>query len=86
MGLKHFLITSDGEFIDNPKFLRKSEKKLSKQQRKLSKTKKGSKNRNKQRIKVSKIHKKISNQRNHFLHQVSNKIINENQIISLETL
>jgi len=86
LGLKHFLITSDGEFIDNPKLFRKSEKKLVRQQRKLSRTKKGSNNRNKQRLKVGKIHKKISNQRNHFLHQISNKIINENQIISLETL
>jgi len=86
LGLKHFLITSDGEFIENPKFFRKSEKKLQKQQRKLSKKQKGSNNKNKQRIKVGKIHKKISNQRNHFLHQISNKIINENQVISLETL
>jgi len=86
LGLKHFLITSDGEFVDNPKFFRKSEKKLAKQQRKLSKKTKGSNNKNKQRIKVAVIHKKISNQRNYFLHNVSNKIINENQVISLETL
>jgi len=86
LGLKYFLITSDGEFIDNPKFFRKSEKQLAKQQRFLSRKVKGSSNRNKQRIKVAKIHKKISNQRNYFLHEVSNKIIDENQVIHLETL
>jgi len=86
LGLKYFLITSDGEFVENPKFFRKSEKQLAKQQRFLSRKVKGSSNRNKQRIKIAKIHKKISNQRNYFLHEVSNKIIDENQVIHLETL
>jgi len=86
LGLKYFLITSDGEFIDNPKFFRKSEQKLAKQQRFFSRKKKGSNNKEKARIKVAKIHKKIHNQRNYFLHEVSNKIIDENQVIHLETL
>lgn len=86
LGIKHFLVTSKGEYIKNPKFLKSSEKKLAKEQRKLSRKKKGSKNRDKQRIKVVKIHQKITNQRNHFFHQVTNKLINENQVIKVETL
>ena len=86
LGLKYFLITSDGEFVENPKFFRKSEQKLAKQQRFLSRKTKGSNNKEKARIKIAKIHQKIHNQRNYFLHQVSNKIIDENQVIHLETL
>lgn len=86
LGIKQFLVTSKGEYIENPKFLKVSEEKLSKEQRKLSRKKKGSSNRNKQRNVVVKLHKKITNQRNHFFHQVSNKLIRENQTINIETL
>lgn len=86
LGIKNFLITSNGEIFENPRFLKKSENKLKKQQRFLSKKSKGSKNYKKQRIKLAKIHKKIQNQRNHFLHDVSNKLISENQTIFIETL
>lgn len=86
LGIKEFAITSDGEMIENPKFLRKSEKKLRKLQKDLSRCKKGSKNRDKCRIKVAKHHEKISNQRKDFLHKLSKRLINENQIIVLETL
>jgi len=58
LGIKTFVVTSDGEFIYNPKFFRKSEKKLAKAQRRLSRKIKGSNNRQKQRLKVAKIHKK----------------------------
>jgi putative transposase len=86
LGIKHFLITSDGEFVENPKYLIKLEKKLKKQQKNLSRKIKGSNNRNKQRLKVAKIHQKIQNQRDYFLHNISNKIISENQTIFVETL
>lgn len=86
LGIKEFTITSDGSQIENPKYLRKSEKRLAKKQRDLSRKVKGSKNRNKARIIVAKIHKKISNQRKDFLQKLSTKIINENQIICLEDL
>jgi putative transposase len=86
LGLKYFLITSDGEYIDNPTFLRKQEKQLARQQRKLSRKQTGSNNRNKQRLKVARLHNKITRQRNYFLHNVSNKLINENQVIYIETL
>src|SRR5699024_2052805 len=72
--------------IENPKYLRKSEYKLIKLQRELSRKKKGSKNRNKARIKLAKMHQKIANQRNDFLHKLSTKLINENQVIVIEDL
>lgn len=86
LGIKEFAITSDDERIENPKYLRKSEKRLAKKQRDLSRKVKGSKNRNKARIVIAKIHKKISNQRKDFLQKLSTKITNENQIICLEDL
>jgi putative transposase len=78
MGLKDFVVTSDGDKIANPKYLRKSEERLARRQRKLSVKKKGSNNRNKQRKKVAKLHKKIANQRKDFLHKVSHQIVHKN--------
>ena len=78
MGLKDFVVTSDGDKIENPKYLRKSEKRLAIRQRKLSRKKKGSNNRNKQRKKVAKLHEKIANQRKDFLHKVSHQIVHKN--------
>lgn len=86
LGIKEFAITSDGEMIENPKFIRKSEKKLRKLQKDLSRCKNGSKNREKCRIKVAKQHEKIANQRKDFLHKLSKRLIDENQIICLEDL
>ena len=86
LGIKDFAITSDGEVFENPKWLRKSEKRLKKLQRDLSRKKKGSKNRNKARLKVAKLHEKITNQRKDFLHKVSSYIISENQTIVIEDL
>jgi len=86
LGLKEFCITSNSEFVSNPRFLRKSELKLKKAQRKLSKRVKSSKNRFKQQKVVYKIHEKIRNQRLDFLHKLSTRLINENQVICLEDL
>ena len=86
LGIKDFAITSDGEVFENPKWLRKSEKRLKKLQRDLSRKKKGSKNRNKARLKVAKLHEKITNRRKDFLHKVSSYIISENQTIVIEDL
>ena len=86
LGIKEFAITSEAEIIDNPKYLSKLENKLKREQRKLSKKKKGSKNRNKQRIKLNRIHEKITNQRIDFLQKLSTRLIKENQIICLEDL
>lgn len=86
LGIKEFAITSDGEMVENPKYFRKSEKRLRKLQKDLSRCKKGSKNREKCRIKVAKQHEKITNQRKDFLHKLSMRIIRENQMIVLEDL
>ena len=86
LGLKEFAITSDGELISNPKYLRKSEKRLIKLQKDLSRKQKGSKNRNKCRLKVAKLHEKIGNQRKDFLHKLSTRLVNDNQVIVLEDL
>ena len=86
LGIKEFCITSDGEMIENHKYLRNSEKRLRKLQKDLSRCKKGSKNREKCRIKVAKQHEKIANQRKDFLQKLSMRIIRENQTIVLEDL
>lgn len=86
LGIKEFAITSEGKMIENPKYLKKSEKRLRKLQKDLSRSKKGSKNREKCRIKVAKQHEKIANQRKDFLNKLSKRLIDENQIICLEDL
>ena len=86
LGLKDLIVDSNGKKYKNHKYLTKSQNKLAKEQRKLSKMVKGSNNRNKQRIKVAKIHRHINNQRNDYLHKLSKKIIGENQIICIEDL
>ena len=86
LGLKDFLIDSDGIVIDNPKYFRKSQEKLAKEQRKLSHCIKDSNNYIKQKLKVALVHEKIRNQRKDFQHKVSSQIINENQVIISEDL
>ena len=86
LGIKTYIVDSNSKEINNPKYLSKSLAKLAIEQRKLSHMKKDSINRNKQRIKVARLHHRIRNQRNDFLHQLSSKYINENQVIVLEDL
>ena len=86
VGIENFATLSNGEVIENPKFLRKSEKKLIRLQRRLSRKKKGSMNRRKARIKVAKFHERIFNQRHDFLHKTSFNIIKRFKIISVEDL
>lgn len=86
LGLKDFIVDSNGNKYKNHKYLTKSQNKLAKEQRKLSLMVKGSNNRNKQRIKVARLHKKINNQRNDYLHKLSRHIIDENQFICIEDL
>ena len=86
LGIKDLLITSDGEKFDNIRTTKKYENKLAKEQRKLAKKKKGSNNRNKQRIKVARIYEKIHNTRIDYLHKISHKLISENQVIVSENL
>jgi len=86
LGIKDFLIDSNGNKIANPKYLAKSSKKLAKLQKQLSRKSIGSNNRNKARIKVAKLYEHISNQRKDFEQKLSTKLIKENDIICLETL
>ena len=86
LGLKSFLITSDGETIPNPKYYARDEKKLAKAQRKHARKKKGGKNRNKARKKVARLHARTADTRHDFQHKTSTKLIRENQVICLETL
>jgi putative transposase len=86
LGLKDFAILSDGEKENAPKYFRKYEKQLAKAQRIMSRRTKGGANWNKARIKVAKIHEKMTNARHDFLHKLSTKLIRENQVISLEDL
>nr|DAF85463.1 MAG TPA: endonuclease [Siphoviridae sp. ct5jB2] len=86
LGIKEFCITSDGEMIENHKYLKKSLAKLAKLQQKLSRKPKGSSNRNKARIKVAQQHEKIANQRKDFLQKLSTELIKKNDIICIEDL
>ncbi len=86
VGIKDFVTMSDGTKIDNPKFLKNSIQRLKVLQQRLSKTKKGSKNRDKARQKVALQYERITNQRKDFLHKTSSKIVSENQAIAIETL
>ena len=86
LGIKDFAVTSNKDVYTNPKILYQYESKLKYLQRQLSKKKLSSINRNKARLKVAKLHNKIANIRQDFLHKLSTKIINENQVIVLEDL
>jgi putative transposase len=86
LGLKEFVILSTGETVGNPQFFHKDEKKLAKAQRRHAKKQKGSKNRIKARQKVARIHARIADRRRDFLHQLSTRLIRENQTICVESL
>ena len=79
VGIKDFIVMSNGEKVVNPKFFKKSLKKLKKEQRRLSRKKVGSNNRNKQRVIVARCHERVSNQRIDFLHKLSTKLVRDNQ-------
>ena len=86
LGIKDLLITSSGDKYDNIRITKKYEDKLAKEQRKLSHKMKGSKNYEKQRIKIARIYEKIRNTRLDNLHKISHKLISENQVIVSEDL
>ena len=86
VGIREFYTDSNGNTVNNPKYLEKSERKLIREQRRLSRKQKGSNNRNKQRLKVAKVHEKITNQRNDFLQKQSTMLVRENQTIAIEDL
>ena len=86
VGLKEFYSDSNGQTVNNPHILAKMSKKLSREQRKLSRKVKGSKNREKARLRVARVHERIANIRRDFLHKESLKLVRENQVIGVEGL
>lgn len=86
MGLKSFVITSDGVEYPNHRYLRKSQKKLARLQRQLSRKSKGSNRREKARIKVARLYEKITNQRNDTLHKLSTELVRNYDLIAIENL
>lgn len=86
LGIKHYIVTSNGLEVDNPKFLKNSIDRLKVLQRRLSKKKKGSQNKKKAQRKVALLHERVANQRKDFLHKLSTQLIRENQTICCEDL
>ena len=86
LGITTLVTTSDGQKIEGVADTQKLDKKLAREQRKLSRKKKGSNNRKKQKIRVAKVHEKIANKRKDHLHKVTAGLISENQVVCAETL
>ncbi|WP_293136089.1 RNA-guided endonuclease TnpB family protein [Moritella sp.] len=86
VGIKDLAICSDGVKFNNPRLTNRYAKKLAKASRKLAKRKKGSRNFKKQKLVIAKIHEKIANSRRDFTHKMTSTLINENQVIGIESL
>jgi putative transposase len=86
LGINDYLITSQGEVVDNPKYYRTQKRKLRKAHKKLSRSVKGSNNRVKAKIKLARTYERITNSRDEFLHKLSTRLIKENSIICIEDL
>lgn len=86
MGLKDFIVLSSDERVTAPKFFRKAQKKLAKVQRKLSRATKGSNRRTKTKLKVAKVHRKITNQRSDFIHKITSDLVKKYDHIGIENL
>jgi putative transposase len=83
MGIKAIAITSDGEVFENSRYLSKFTAKLIREQRRLSLKQKSSKNRDKQRIKVARVHEKIANQRLDGIHKMTTELVKANDVICI---
>lgn len=86
LGITDLVALSSGEKVKNPKHIRNAEIRLAVLQRRLSRKKKGSSNRKKAILRVAKAHEKVANQRAHFLHNLSIRLVRENQAIAVEDL
>lgn len=86
LGVKDFIVTSDGEVFDNLHFNKNKSNKIKRLRKQLSRKQNNSNNRNKVRIKLAKVYKRITDKKQYYLHQVSNTLINENQVICMEDL
>ena len=86
LGVKDFVTTSNDEVFDNLHFKKSKANRIKRLQRQLSKKQKGSNNRNKARVRLAKVYKKINDKKQYYLHAVSNSLIDENQVICMENL
>ena len=86
LGVKDFIVTSDGEVFENLHFNKNKSNKIKRLQKQLSRKENNSNNRNKSRIKLAKVYKRITDKKQYYLHQVSNYLIDENQVICMEDL
>lgn len=86
LGVKDFVITSDGFVFENKHFFKKEEKKIVRLQRKLSRKKKGSNNRNNQRIRLAKVYERLSNKKENYIHSVVNEILKSYDTVFMEDL
>jgi putative transposase len=86
LGIKSMVALSTGETVGNPGYFAKDEKKLAKAQGRHARKKKASRNRHKARLKVAKIHARISDRRRDYQHKLSTRIVHENQVICVESL
>jgi len=86
LGVKDFVITSDGKVFENKHFFKKNEKKLVKLQRQIAKKQKGSNNRNKQRVKIARVFEKLTNQKEAYIHSVVNELLSKYDTVFMEDL
>ena len=86
LGVKDFVITSDGEVFENRHFFKKQESKLLRLQIQLSKKQKGSNNRNKQRVRIAKVFERLTNQKNAYIHSVVNELLTYYDTVFMEDL
>ncbi|MER5401266.1 transposase [Streptomyces sp. NPDC002599] len=86
LGLTHYAVLSDGRVIDNPRFLRRAERRLRKAQQTLSRKVRGSANRAKARIRVARAHARVADARRNWCHQTASRLIRDNQAVYLEDL
>ena len=86
LGVKNFVITSDGYVFENKHFLKKEEKKLNRLQRQLSRKVKGSNNREKQRVKIAKLFERMTNKKDAYIHYVVNELLKSYDTIFMEDL
>lgn len=86
LGIKDFIVTSQGERFANLKVIRSNERRLARLHRLLSRKQKGSKNKDKARKKLARAHEKLNNKKENYLHAITNRLLDENQVIAIENL
>ena len=86
LGVKDFVITSDGAVIENKHFFKNEEKKIARLQRQLSRKVKGSNNRNKARLKIAKVYKRLTDKKENYIHSVVNEILKSYDVVFMEDL